>query len=127
MTAIGNIVSRQAICYNVGYIYEYFYKYKWGYQSEINEDEEFKFTSAHETGHEILKKYGGTIYSYGHKGSVNSVTQNMKDNAPFYIANGEIDIMPYYPQSPPPSLYNRYVVAEKDVLGLLWLTKIKIK
>lgn len=79
-----------------------------------------------EIGHEILKSYGGTTYSYGHKGSVNVVTQNMKDDSPPYPSGGEIDIMPYYPSSPPPSMYNRYVAAEKDVLSLIWLTKIKI-
>ncbi len=123
---VGNLISREAICYNVGYIYEYHYKNKWSYQTEILEDKEFEFTSAHEIGHEILKSYGGTTYSYGHKGSVNVVTQNMKDDSPPYPSGGEIDIMPYYPSSPPPSMYNRYVAAEKDVLSLIWLTKIKI-
>ncbi|WP_293311465.1 hypothetical protein [Pedobacter sp. UBA5917] len=70
MTAVGNIISRQAICYNVGYIN---YSNGWGYSPETSEDQVFKDTSAHEIGHEILKKYGGTIYSYGHKGSVNSI------------------------------------------------------
>ena len=46
-----------------------------GYSYENNEDVDFKFTTAHEIGHEILKSYGGTAYSYGHKGSVNVVTQ----------------------------------------------------
>lgn len=124
---VGNAISREAICYNVGYIYEYFYKNKWGYQSEIEEDLEYKFTSAHEIGHEILKSYGGTAYSYGHKGSVNVVTQNMKIRAHAYPMSGEIDIMPYYPSSPPSKLYNRYIAAEKDVLSLIWLTKIQIK
>lgn len=32
---------------------------KWGYRLDTNEDIDFKFTSAYETGHEILKKYGG--------------------------------------------------------------------
>lgn len=54
---IGNLVSREAICYNVGYIKIS----RWIYREEINEDIEFKFTSAHEIGHEILKSYGGSI------------------------------------------------------------------
>lgn len=123
---VGNIVSREAICYNVGYIYENFYKGEWGYQSDNSENEEFKFTSAHEIGHTILKAYGGTNYSFGHKNSVNTITQKIKDNVPEYSKVGEIDIMPYYPSPPPPSLYNRYVAAQKDILGLLWLTKFKI-
>ncbi|WP_175623039.1 hypothetical protein [Chryseobacterium schmidteae] len=124
---VGNLISREAVCYNVGYIFEYFYKNTWSYQTEGDEDKEFEFTTAHEIGHEILKSYGGTNYSYGHKGSVNVVTQKMKEGAPSFRKNGEIDIMPYYPSSPPPSLYNRYVASEKDVLSLIWLTKISIK
>jgi hypothetical protein len=124
---VGNIVSREAVCYNVGYIYEYFYKNSWDYQSESSENLEFRFTTAHEIGHTILKAYGGTFYSYGHKGSVNTITQNRKSSAPSYPSSGEIDIMPYYPYSPPQTAYNRYVAAETDVLGLLWLTKLKLR
>lgn len=80
-----------------------------------------------EIGHEILKSYGRTLYSYGHKGSVNVVTQNMKDSALSYPPNGEIDIMPYYPVDPPISSFNQYAAAQKDVLSLIWLTKLKIK
>ncbi|MCS3868592.1 hypothetical protein J3D55_001508 [Chryseobacterium ginsenosidimutans] len=122
ITWIGNLISREAICYNVGYLKGN----TWRYREEMNEDIDFKFTSAHEIGHEILKSFGGTGYSYGHKGSVNVVTQSMKDNAPEYPSSGEIDIMPYYPSDPPISIYNRYAAAEKDVLSLIWLTKIKI-
>lgn len=121
---IGNLVSREAICYNVGYIK---YSDGWGYNHGYNEDLEFKFTSAHEIGHEILKSYGGTAYSYGHKGSVNVVTQSRKDEASAYPTSGEIDIMPYYPVDPPISLYDNYVAAEKDVLSLIWITKIQIE
>ncbi|MFK7050527.1 hypothetical protein FLACOL_02148 [Flavobacterium columnare] len=134
MTVAGNIISRQAICYNVGYMYYFdWYEFepikekKWSYRDSNNEDVDFKFTAAHEIGHELLNKYGGTIYSYGHKGSVNSVTQSMKDNAPSYPLNGEIDIMPYYPQDPPFKIYQRYALAEKDLLGLIWLTRLEVK
>jgi len=122
---IGNAVSREAICYNVGYIK---YSKGWGYNHHSNEDIDFKFTAAHEIGHEILKSYGGTVYSYGHKGSVHVVTQSMKKNAIDLDlrSNTEIDIMPYYPTSPNLSLFNRYVASEKDVLSLIWLTKLKI-
>ena len=51
----------------------------------------------------------------------------MKDDAPQYPRDGEIDIMPYYPDDPPISLFERYAAAEKDVLSLIWLTKINIK
>ncbi len=121
---IGNMVSREAVCYNVGYIK---YSNGWGYSREHGEDLEFSFTAAHEIGHEILKSYGTTVYSYGHKGSVNYVTQSRKDDAPAYPASGEIDIMPYYPVDPPHSAFKRYAAAEKDVLGLIWLTKITVQ
>jgi hypothetical protein len=121
---IGNLVSREAICYNVGYIK---YSDRWNYETENNEDIGFKETSAHEVGHEILKSYGGTSYSYGHKGSVNVVTQSNSDFSTNYPTSGEIDIMPYYNNYIPISERKRMAAAEKDVLSFLWLTKIKIK
>ncbi|MFN3022016.1 hypothetical protein ACK1KB_13725 [Chryseobacterium sp. TY3] len=48
-------------------------------------------------------------------------------HAPAYPSSGEIDIIPYYPSTPPISLYDRYAASEKDILGILWLTKLKIK
>ena len=127
VSAVGNLFSREAVCYNVGYIYEYYYNNNWDYQQEKDEDVEFKFTTAHEIGHEILKAFGDVYYSYGHKDSVNTVTQEMKNNAPEYPSTGEIDIIPYYPSNPPVSIYNRAVASERDVLGLIWLTKINVK
>ncbi len=130
---VGNIVSREAVCYNVGYIYEYYYRDNWDYQTSINEDKEFKETVAHEIGHTILKAYGGTFYSYGHKGSVNTVTQNQKSSAPKFPLEGEIDIMPYLKDNKyggkhnQPNVYKRLVAAQKDVLSLLWLTKLELK
>ncbi|WBX77802.1 hypothetical protein PG911_05955 [Tenacibaculum ovolyticum] len=87
----GNIFSREAICYNIGYIK---YSNGWGYKTEARENIELKYISAHEIGHTILKAYGGTFYSYGHKGSVNPITQNLKQSAPKIPIDGEIDIMP---------------------------------
>ncbi|AEW85601.1 hypothetical protein HUE46_04925 [Flavobacterium columnare] len=59
MTAVRNLISRQAICYNIGYIYyfdwyefEPFKEKKWRYRDDLNEDKEFKETAAHEIGHE---------------------------------------------------------------------------
>ena len=124
ISAVGNIFSREAVCYNVGYIKG---PNKWEYRDEQYEDVIFKFTTAHEIGHEILKAFGDVYYSYGHKGSVNTVTQEIKNNAPEYPSTGEIDIIPYYPSSPPVSIYNRTVALERDVLGLIWLTKINVK
>jgi hypothetical protein len=114
----------------VGYIFEYFYKDSWDYQITNNEDNEFKETSAHEIGHTILKAYGGTFYSYGHKGSVNTITQNRKPSAPSYPNSGEIDIMPYFRNTPHPPYkksYDRTIASNKDVLSLIWLTKLSLK
>ena len=124
ISAVGNIFSREAVCYNVGYIKD---SNGWKYRYEQYEDVNFKLTAAHEIGHEILKAFGDVYYSYGHKGSVNTVTQEIKNNAPEYPSTGEIDIIPYYPSSPPVSIYNRTVALERDVLGLIWLTKINVK
>lgn len=129
---IGNTVSREAICYNIGYIK---YSNGWGYSHAAEEDLEFKDTSAHEIGHEILKSYGSTNYSYGHKGSseVYSFDQHMKDDAPEFPLNGEIDLMPYFNDNilggkwKQPNYFQRRIAAEKDVLSLVWLTKLKIK
>ncbi|MFL0089769.1 hypothetical protein V2550_13950 [Tenacibaculum maritimum] len=84
-------------------------------------------TSAHEIGHTILKAYGGTFYSYGHKGSVNTITQSESSNAKAYPKNGEMDIMPYYTDNPPLFDYNRFIAHEKDILSLLRLTKVELK
>ncbi|KPH13089.1 hypothetical protein [Chryseobacterium sp. ERMR1:04] len=101
------------------------------------EDLDFKDTSAHEIGHEILKFYGGTEYSYGHKGSseVYSFDQHIKDNAQKFPldVNTEIDLMPYFRDNKygnehyQPNYFRRRVASEKDVLSLLWLTKIDVR
>ena len=132
LTAAGNVFSRQAICYNIGYIYsldwyEFYKKNNWGYREELKENIEFKETSAHEIGHEILKKYGGTIYSYGHKGTVNPILQNENSKAVPHPKNGEIDLMPYYTDWLDYSQRNRIAASERDALSLIWLTKIVIK
>ena len=124
ISAVGNLFSREAVCYNVGYIKD---SNQWRYRYEQYEDVNFKLTAAHEIGHEILKAFGDVYYSYGHKGSVNTVTQEIKNNAPEYPSTGEIDIIPYYLLDPPVSDYNRAVASERDVLGLIWLTKINVK
>ncbi|MFL0078363.1 hypothetical protein [Tenacibaculum maritimum] len=84
-------------------------------------------TSAHEIGHTILKACGGTFYSYGRKGSVNTITQSESSNAKAYPKNGEMDIMPYYTDNPPLFDYNRFIAHEKDILSLLRLTKVELK
>ncbi|MFL0081333.1 hypothetical protein V2566_14540, partial [Tenacibaculum maritimum] len=60
------------------------YSNGWFYRTNNDENIDFKYTSAHEIGHTILKAYGGTFYSYGHKGSVNTITQSESSNAKAY-------------------------------------------
>ncbi|MHC9087778.1 hypothetical protein ACXIHB_03600 [Tenacibaculum sp. IMCC1] len=117
--------------YNVGYLFydewkslnknnSIFKNKGWYYKNGDNED--FKMTSAHEVGHEILLKYGGHKYSKSHKGSSTIFTQERK-NLPL-PKKGEIDLMKYYNK-----YYDsrRTIASEKDTLGLLWLTKIELK
>ncbi len=102
------------------------YRTKIIYNTNYNpnpEDKELKYTSAHEIEHTILKAYGGTFYSYGHKGSVNTFTQTESSDAEEYSKKGEIDSMPYYTNVVPLSQYERLCSAEKDAISLIWLTK----
>lgn len=75
----------------------------------------------------------GAFYSYGHKGSVNSIFQNKKKSAQEFSLSGEIDLMPYFNDNilgnkhNQPNFFLRRVAAEKDVLSLVWLTKINIQ
>ncbi|WP_237276027.1 hypothetical protein [Tenacibaculum ovolyticum] len=40
----------------------------------------------------------------------------------------EIDLMKYADEDTyPPNYYRRVILSEKDVLGLIWLTKISLK
>jgi hypothetical protein len=103
--------------YNVGYIK---YSHGWGY--EYANDEDYKMTSAHEIGHQVLKSIGGHNYSKSHKGSSTIITQEDL-NIPLPTA-GEIDLMMYYDKYYDIS---RTVAAEKDVFGLIWCTKLEIK
>ncbi|MCD8418795.1 hypothetical protein J2Q11_13775 [Tenacibaculum finnmarkense genomovar finnmarkense] len=121
---IGNIISREAICYNVGYIK---HSFGWDYKNVNKENIAFKETSAHEIGHTILKAYGGTFYSYGHKGSVNTVTQSENSNATNYPTIGEIDLMKYFKNWIPYNQRDKMVASKKDILSLVWLTKIEMK
>ena len=72
-------------------------------------------------------------YSYGHKGSVNTMTQQMKDDAPEFPLAGEIDLMPYFKDNKyggqyfQHNYYGRRVASEEDVKGIIWLTKMKLE
>ncbi|PYF77285.1 hypothetical protein [Pedobacter nutrimenti] len=113
--------------YNAGYLK---FPRQWYYENDDKAMLDFKHTAAHEIGHEILLAYGGHVYSKSHKGSSTIVTQSPLGNF-LYPGKGEIDLMIYYvenPQYPYPSDYiKRSVAAEKDVLGLVWLSKLRIE
>ncbi|QOG89403.1 hypothetical protein HUE46_04895 [Flavobacterium columnare] len=124
------------IYYNVGYCnfldwYEPWFVNSWGYLETIKHklDSDFQYTSAHELGHTILRKYGGTWLSFTHDGS-SSIFQNANGNESYIVQknNTQINLMHYFKDDPSFSNYdyNLIVASERDVLSLLWLTKIKI-
>lgn len=43
-----------------------------------------------------------------------------------YPTKGEIDLMKYYNGHKPQKASERVIASEQDVLGLIWLTKIKV-
>jgi uncharacterized Zn-binding protein involved in type VI secretion len=94
-------------------------------------DAHFKHTAAHEFGHLILNEYGdGGIpeYSWTHKGS-STLFQNTIPNTP-YPRTGEVDVMKYFSDGPWNEIdyndyYDRSVIAEEDVKGMIWLTRVK--
>lgn len=101
-------------------------------QGVIMDDENFVHTAAHEIGHEILQAFGGkNDYSYIHKNTSTLLTQEVKQTSTLPLS-GEIDLMKYYSDDyyiyrANTNFYNRNVAAERDVLGLLWCSKIKIR
>lgn len=124
-------VLAQRIVYNVGYIKG---DKRWYWFGKIKDiDKDFSYTAAHELGHEILKCYaegsgGSADYSYRHKGSSDySNTKAIEDGGFNYPPNGEIDVMKYFNNAP--NWYNvdfkRIIAEDKDVLGLIWLTKVR--
>ncbi|WP_407480997.1 hypothetical protein [Elizabethkingia meningoseptica] len=155
MNAFPDMGVIQRLSYNAGYIHHNWKndaRKGWRFHTELDNNKaydaisEFKETAAHELGHELLQAYSGTTYSWQHKGSSYYLPQDTKPTkgnettkdklTHFNIMNsygenypqqGEIDIMKYYNNEPNPKDHLRLVAAEKDVLGLIWLTKIKIK
>ena len=94
-------------------------------------DSDFMVAAAHEIGHEILKSYGGAVYSYGHKGTSNVVTQKAKAIGDGGLvepsAPTEIDLMKYYHETKWPSNISRTKASELDALSLLWLAAVKFE
>lgn len=100
----------------------------WLYIYPSNATKDFIETAAHELGHEILKEYLSFGKSITHKGS-SSVMQSPNGEYTYPKNGGEIDIMKYveYTEVKPIDFYDRVIADEKDVLGLLWCSKLKIK
>ena len=86
-----------------------------GRDGELN----FKITSAHEIGHEIVQKN-----SWGHKGT-STWYGDIKSSAPQYPKDGPIDLMRYYNGTIKSydDLYNRTRAAREDVMNLLFMSK----
>ena len=118
-----NWFASRELYYKVGYIQKS--NGIWGYIIEKNATEEFQETAAHEIGHKLLEDYGGLKYSYKHKGT-STLLQDPIKNTP-YPQKGEIDLMKYSDDKYYPSgYYQRTVLSEEDLKGLLWLTKMNI-
>ncbi|MCF6350465.1 MAG: hypothetical protein L3J23_05470 [Flavobacteriaceae bacterium] len=97
----------------------------WDFRYEKYTNPDFIETTAHEIGHEILLAYGGQLYSKKHKGT-STIMQNVT-NKKVYPKSGEIDLMKYYKGHYPNDFYERRVTSKKDILSLIWLTKMKLK
>lgn len=117
-------LSRE-LYYKVGYIQRE--DNNWVYINESEAIVDFQETAAHEIGHKLLEEYGDMWYSYKHKGTSTLVTQVPLENTPYPII-GEIDLMKYSSDMYRPSdYYDRVILSEKDLKGLLWFTKMKIE
>ena len=127
--------ASRSLFYNDGYHYSFYSKSRLSLSINdgvLEDEKEFKHTAAHEIGHEILQAFGGkNNYSYIHKGTSTLLTQDVKKESVLPLS-GEIDLMKYYSDDyinirSINSFYERNIAGETDVLGLLWLTKLKIK
>jgi len=116
------------VFYNVGYN---IFKSGWGYVHKENAIAEFKYSAAHEIGHEILQMAMNSYYSYTHKGSSTLTTQKLKGENRFDEEDEkkEIDLMLYYKNyfRYNNNDYKRIVAAKDDVLGLIGLIKVDTK
>ena len=140
----------ETIFYNVGYVNnvlefegQFLWEKNWLYinpllkykNGKTKVNMEYSYTCAHEIGHTILRKYaenggGSADYSYKHKGSSGySNTKPVIEGGVNYPKNEEIDLMKYFNKKPNflDFDFERIVVESKDLLGLIWLTKVNIK
>ncbi len=100
-------------------------------------------TSAHEVGHEILAVFGGDCdYSYTHKGTsgpsciIQAPIEGSKlpkslsdeiDLMKYYFVEKEKEIDNYIDGFEFNNFYGRSVAHAKDVLGLIWCSKLVVK
>ncbi len=120
-------VMPERIVYNYGYI-KGSKSWYWLGNNVSNVNDDFSYTSAHEIGHEILKKFSGkSFHSYKHKGS-STLSETLPTNkgGVNYPNSGEIDLMKYYNNDPYWYDFKRIVASKTDVLGLLWLGKLEV-
>lgn len=98
----------------------------WRYLDTSNAVKDFKETFAHEMGHAILRAYGGQMYSNMHKGS--STVGQSPIQGSRYPNTGEIDLMKYAEGNKWGIIgyFDRMVASEKDVIGLIYLSRVKI-
>lgn len=94
-------------------------------------DDDFMLVCAHEFGHSVLKAAGGISLSWGHKGTTGVISQAVKKSTPGYPASGPIDLMKYYDDKKQKASFSQLVddsiVSEKDLMRLIWLSKIQWK
>jgi hypothetical protein len=126
ISTLVKIFAHARVVYHEGYLRQ---PGDWDRWDESLAVADFKYTAAHEIGHEILQAFGNAIYSYKHKGT-STLSQKPKKGAPWYPAKNEIkelDVMKYYRGDKYFNYFKMYVVTEEDLSGLIWLIKVGIK
>ncbi|PKH52570.1 hypothetical protein CXF68_18510 [Tenacibaculum sp. Bg11-29] len=115
--------SRQ-LFYKEGYLKDN----EWEYQIPSKAIKEFKETAAHEIGHQLLDQLKGKYHSYTHKGTSHPsvIIQSPVKGTRYPTGGKEIDLMKYADDFRPYDYFKRRVLSEKDLLGLIWLTKLKL-
>ncbi len=108
------------VIYNVGYIE---YDFGWNYDIEVDADDDFEKTFAHEVGHSIVWEIRNWQESLTHEGS--STKGQDPNNNYNYPTSGELDLIKYSGIKPPPDFFDRVVANEEDVRGLIWVSRLK--
>ncbi|WP_237276024.1 hypothetical protein [Tenacibaculum ovolyticum] len=102
----------------------------WKYRNTFGAVVRFQETAAHEIGHQLLAQLKGKYHSYTHKGTSHPsvIIQSPVKGTRYPTGGKEIDLMKYADEDTyPPDYYKRIILSEKDLLGLIWLTKLKLK